>query len=60
MRSEHELSPAGIGPGILEDLDKSTRESGVKTRVDLIEQKNPTVSDLSSSKSKGTGLPCPR
>ena len=43
VRSEHELSPAGIGLGILEDLDQSTREPRVKTRVDLIEQKNPTV-----------------
>ena len=42
MGREYELSSAGIGLGILEDLDQSDREPGMKTRVDLIKQKDPT------------------
>ena len=45
MGSEDELSPAGIGPGILENLNQSNREPGMKTRVDLIEQENVTESE---------------
>ena len=45
MGSEHKLSSMGIGLGILEDLDQPGRETGMKTRVDFIEQKNLTESE---------------
>ena len=54
MGSEYELSPAGIRLGILENLDQSGRESGMKTRVDLIEQKDSTGSERRQSRTDQT------